>query len=103
MPGLASVGAIDGLPFSDGGFDNSFAIDGRPEQPAGQPLEADIRCIDPGYFQAMGIALTEGRTFREADRTDAPAVAIVSQSMARKYWPKDRAIGKRPTIQFGSG
>jgi len=101
LPGLSAVGAIDGLPFSDGGFDNAFRIDGRPEPPAGHPLKADIRRIDPGYFQAMGIDLVQGRAFRETDRTGAPPVVIVSQSMARKYWPGESAIGKRLTIQFG--
>jgi hypothetical protein len=41
IPGLKSVGAVDGLPFTDGGFDNSFSIEGRPEQPPGQPLKAE--------------------------------------------------------------
>jgi predicted permease len=101
IPGLKSVAAIDGLPFSDGGFDNSFSIDGRPDPPAGEYLKADIRRIDPGYFATMGISLVEGRTFTVADRTDAPPVAIISQSMARKYWPNERATGKRLTIHFG--
>ncbi|HTS25294.1 MAG TPA: ABC transporter permease [Bryobacteraceae bacterium] len=101
VPGLRSVSAVDGLPFTNGGFDNSFSIDGRPDPPPGQPLRADIRRIDPGYFAAMGISLLEGRTFSEADRIDAPPVAIISQSMAREYWPQERVLGKRLTIHFG--
>jgi putative ABC transport system permease protein len=101
IPGLKSVGAVDGLPFTDGGFDNSFSIEGRPEQPPGQPLKADIRRIDAGYFAAMRIGLVEGRGFKETDRRGAPPVAIISQSMARKYWPNERAAGKRLSIHFG--
>jgi putative ABC transport system permease protein len=101
IPGLSSAGAVDGLPFSTGGFDNSFSIDGRPDPPAGQPLKADIRRMDPGYFPAMRIALIQGRSFRDTDRTDAPPVIVISQSMARKYWPNEGAIGKRLTIHFG--
>ena len=101
IPGVKSVGAIDGLPFSDGGFDNSFSIDGRPDPPVGHPLQADIRRIDAGYFATMGIPLIAGRGFTEGDRTEAPAVAIVSESMARKYWPGEQAVGKRLHIHFG--
>ena len=101
IPGLDSAGAVDGLPFSTGGFDNSFSINGRPDPPASQPLKADIRRVDPGYFAAMRIALIEGRAFRDTDRTDAPPVVVVSRSMARKYWPNESAIGKRLTIHFG--
>ena len=101
MPGLKAAGAIDGLPFTDGGFDNSFSIDGRPDPPPGQFLQADIRRIDAGYFAAMSIPLLAGRGFTDSDRTSAPAVAIVSQSMARKYWPDGRAVGQRVTLHFG--
>jgi len=101
IPGVQSVGAIDGLPFSDGGFDNSFSIDGRADPPAGQALKADIRRIDTGYFQTMPIPLIAGRGFNDGDRTETPAVAIVSESMARKYWPGEPAVGKRLHIHFG--
>ncbi|SPE41507.1 conserved membrane hypothetical protein [Candidatus Sulfopaludibacter sp. SbA3] len=100
-PGLTFVGAIDGLPFSDGGFDNSFSIEGRPDPPPGQFLQADIRRVDPGYFPTMRIALTEGRAFRETDTADAPPVAIINVSMARKYGPHEPAVGSRLRIHFG--
>jgi putative ABC transport system permease protein len=49
----------------------------------------------------MRIGLVEGRGFKETDRRGAPPVAIISQSMARKYWPNERAAGKRLSIHFG--
>jgi putative ABC transport system permease protein len=101
IPGVKSLGAVDGLPFSDGGFDNSFTIDGRPELP-GRPLIADIRRIDPGYFSTMEIPLLQGRGFNESDKMDAPPVAIVSEAMARRYWPHESPIGKRLTALFGT-
>jgi predicted permease len=100
IAGVNSLGAVDGLPFSDGGFDNSFTIDGRPEQP-GQHLIAEIRRIDQGYFSTMQIPLLQGRGFNESDRAGAPPVAIVSQAMARRYWPGESPIGKRLTVLFG--
>ncbi len=47
------------------------------------------------YFRAMGIPLLEGRTFTVNDRSNAPLVVIVNQSMARHSWPGQQAIGKR--------
>jgi putative ABC transport system permease protein len=101
LAGVKAAGGVDGLPFTNGGFDNTFEIDGRPPLPPGQYLMADIRRADAGYFAAMGIPLLDGRTFSETDGTDAPKVAIVSRSLARKYWPGTRAVGQRMTVMFG--
>jgi putative ABC transport system permease protein len=52
--------------------------------------------ISPGYFRTMGIRLVEGRDFTERDTRSAPAVAIISESLARTYWPHEpHVIGKR--------
>jgi putative ABC transport system permease protein len=101
IPGLESAGAIDGLPFSGGGFDNAFEIDGRPPLPPGQFLMADIRRVDTNYFSTMRIPLAQGRTFQETDRTGAPPVVAISQSLANKYWPNESAVGKRLTVDYG--
>ena len=101
IPGLQSVGAIDGLPFSDGGFDNMFEIAGRPAIP-GQGLSAEIRRTDAGYFRTMGIPLLQGRGFAGTDRRDTPDVAVISHGMAEHYWPRESAIGKRLAILFGN-
>jgi hypothetical protein len=53
------------------------------------------RRITPGYLAAMGTPLLEGRGFEENDRNDRPPVAIVSKSLATKYWPGESAIGRK--------
>jgi putative ABC transport system permease protein len=100
IPGLASVGAVDGLPFSDGGFDNMFTIDGRVSLP-GHGLQADIRRVDAGYFRTMGIPVIQGRALEQADRIDTPDVAVISRGMAEHYWPGESAIGKRLGVMYG--
>jgi putative ABC transport system permease protein len=100
MPEIKAASAIDGFPFTNGGFDNTFTVDGRPAIP-GKPLQADIRRVDPGYFSTMAIPIVEGRALNDADRADSPPVVIVSAGMARKYWPGESAIGKRLTVLFG--
>src|SRR5205807_1162161 len=78
-------------------FDNSFSIEGRPEAP-GPRTYALFRIVDSNYFQIMGIPLLRGRSFTEHDRADTPPVVIISESMARRYWPNQDPLGKRMTI-----
>jgi predicted permease len=55
--------------------------------------------VVPGYFDAMGMALEAGRDFKAADQPGSPRVVIVNQTLARRYWPNDTAIGK--TVWLG--
>ncbi|HEX7085184.1 MAG TPA: FtsX-like permease family protein [Vicinamibacterales bacterium] len=77
------------------GWDYPFTIEGQtPEVQATNP-HANYEAVSPGYFTTVGIPLVEGRLFDDADTADAAPVAIVSASMARRFWPGERAIGKR--------
>jgi hypothetical protein len=53
----------------------------------------------PGYFQSVGQPLLQGRDFLESDGPDAPLVCIISQSIAKRFWPNESPIGKR--IRWG--
>jgi predicted permease len=55
--------------------------------------------VEPGYFDTLGIRLLQGRDFQAQDRGSAPQVAIVSESLAKKFWPGDNPLGK--TLQAG--
>jgi predicted permease len=68
--------------------------------PSERARDADYRVSSAGYFAAMGIPLIHGRFFQENDGPDAPHVALISQSFAKRYWPNEDAIGKQ--IQFGN-
>ncbi len=95
LPGAESVGTINWLPLS--GFWNSmpFTIAGRPLPKAGEEPEADDRIITPRYFQTLGIRLLRGRAFTEQDREGAPQVAIINETLARRFWPQENPLGKR--------
>lgn len=72
------------------------------DQPAPQPAEVPIALFntaDRDYFSTMRIPLREGRAFNDADRPAAPQVAIVNEKFARRWWPKESAVGHR--IKFG--
>jgi putative ABC transport system permease protein len=59
----------------------------------------DTPAISPDYFRSLGIRLLSGRPFRDSDTAGAPAVAIVSRSVARRLWPDDDALGKRISMR----
>jgi putative ABC transport system permease protein len=98
IPGVRAVGAINLLPLSNMDGRRGVAIEGRTADPD-VPTRAHPRSITPGYFEAMGVQLVTGRQFTPADKADAPLVAIVNTTMARRYWPDASPIGRR--IAFG--
>jgi predicted permease len=72
--------------------------DGQPNVPPGQRPVAIWNGVTPGYFQTYGVPLLRGRDFSWADDGKAPKVIIVSQSLARRFWPGEDAIGKHLTF-----
>jgi putative ABC transport system permease protein len=96
LPGVHSAGLVLLRPLADPiGWDYPFTVEGQtPEAQARNP-HANYESISPNYFSTMTIPLVEGRVFNNADGPDAGQVAIVSASMARRFWPNQSAIGKR--------
>jgi putative ABC transport system permease protein len=95
LPGVESAGAINFLPLSGFWGTASFSIEGRPLPKPGEEPGADNRVITPQYLRAMGIRLIRGRDFTERDREGSPQVAIINETLARRYWPGEDPIGKR--------
>jgi putative ABC transport system permease protein len=95
LPGVEYVGGIDSLPFAGSGRVWRLRKDG--EEPAGLAATFQVAMLD--YFHAMGIQLKAGRLFNEADRDGAPPVAIINETMARRFWPDESALGKRIVIR----
>ncbi len=90
LPGVTAASWATNLPLF-GFVQRSVFLDGKESAP---PVLTTTIDVDVGYFSTTGITLVRGRDFREADRT-GPPVAIVNETMARRYWPGDEAIGKR--------
>ena len=100
VPGVQSVGAISELPLSGQLNDTSFTIDGQAPPPNGQGYFAQQPRVTPDYFKAFGIPLMKGRFFTDQDGPNSAKVVIVSDSLARRYFPKEDPIGKHITIDF---
>jgi putative ABC transport system permease protein len=96
LPGVTAVGGINVLPLSGGGPNGTFLINNDPAQEG----YADYRVASAGFFAAMKIPLLRGRIFNSSDTVSSPHVAVISESLARRYWPNGDAIGKQ--IQFGN-
>jgi len=95
LPGVTAAGFVARLPL---GLDNS-STEAAPIGQA-QPRQEDMsssfyESVSPGYFAAIGIPLVAGRDFAESDMEKSPGVAIVNETLARKFWPGQNAIGKR--------
>jgi putative ABC transport system permease protein len=93
IPGVHYAGAVFGLPL--GGFliRGDFSIEGQPAPPPDVTPSKSVVTAD--YFRATGIRLMKGRTFNEHDNETAPRVAIIDESMARRFWPNQDPVGKR--------
>jgi predicted permease len=103
LPGVESAGVIDDLPLDNQGSHQPVAIEGRPTLPMSEQPEVDVRLTSPGYMSALHIPILRGRDFSATDLAGRPAVVVISESMARQFWPGEDALGKRLTLTFFPG
>ena len=94
LPGVRSVGATRLLPLTGTIGDWSITLEGRERRPEENP-NGDWQVVTPGYFETMGMRLVRGRFFEDTDGPDAPIAAVINETMARRYWPNEDAVGKR--------
>jgi len=96
LPGVQAAGAVSNLFFlNDARTWGLRQVESRPPEPVGRWTQLVWTQVSGDYFRAMGIPLIKGRYFTDHDGPDSPPVAIVNQTLARRYWPGEDAIGKR--------
>jgi predicted permease len=100
VPGVVSAGAIDTLPLGDGGSTQPIAVEGHPMLAMSEQPEVAVRGVEPGFFETMRIPLLQGRPLSSADVAERPAVIVISDSMAKRFWPGQNPIGKRLKMTF---
>jgi predicted permease len=94
LPGVdqASISGNDTLPMNSGRNYSSFSIQGRPTESERGPV-ADIAVVDKEYFRTMEVPLISGRNFTDFDTYKTKPVAVIDQTLARRYWPGQNPLG----------
>jgi putative ABC transport system permease protein len=101
IAGVEQLAAINNMPTSGSNSSRAIEIDGHPPADPKNVPTVDFRTITSDYFSTLRIPIVRGRTFTAADRDDTQPVVIVSESMARKFWPNEDPIGRRMKVRGG--
>ncbi len=102
VPGVQAAAVTVARPLGGGlAPATSFRPVDRPEPAPGEWPVADIRMVSPDYFRTMGIPLHRGRDFEARDDAEAPPVIIISETVARTYWPGEDPVGQRMIVRMG--
>jgi putative ABC transport system permease protein len=99
LPGVKTAAVTNWIPLIRQGDSITISVEGRPNPAPGQGNSPSVvtRVIHPHYFRTMSIQFLQGREFGEQDTVDSPAVAIISETMARRFFPGEDPLGKRIT------
>jgi predicted permease len=95
LPGVVAAGATDTIPLGGGNSDSVILAEGYQMRPGESVISPSAVVVTPGYFEAMGTRLVQGRPFQDGDTSGAPPVVIVDERLARRFWPDRDPIGRR--------
>ena len=98
LPGVAKSGAVSIVPFSSSNNSSNFQVTGQPPFRVGEEPYVEVRVTTPGYFDAIGTALRQGRLFTAQDDTKAGRVVLVNEAFARKFLAGQQPVGQRLRI-----
>lgn len=94
IPGVTGTGAVTHLSISGNDIVERFTIPGRPA-PAGEARQAAYRGVSGRYFETLGVPVVAGRSFDRADQDAGRRVALINETMARRFWPDQSPLGRR--------
>lgn len=102
IPGVATAATTSQPPGDRSGMTFSFAIEGRVASNAsGREDDETLHAVSPGYFDALGQEVLAGRAFESGDDANGPPVVILNESLARKHFPGEEAVGHRIAFRVG--
>ncbi|MGO9255662.1 MAG: ABC transporter permease [Bryobacteraceae bacterium] len=99
LPGVRGVALTSALPMEGWGYGMPFQISGRPMVDRANRQACFFKMVSPSYFGVLGMKLRKGRVLGDRDVKGAPPAAVINETMARKYFPKEEPVGKRILIQ----
>jgi putative ABC transport system permease protein len=95
LPGVESGALANVLPATGENTSRIVAIQGEPEPNPSTAPRVDLRTVTTGFFETLRLPLVAGRELDASDDAEAPRVAVISRSMAERYWPGRQALGQR--------
>ena len=101
LPGVQSVSLARMVPFGTARMSKSIVVDGQSPPPNGGSISISSNVVSPHYFDTLGIRLLRGRDFNEHDAENSPRVVVINETMARRFWPDQDAIGRN--FKFSGG
>jgi predicted permease len=100
---VQAVGFAQFVPLAANWGSLSLAVDGYAMPPGQEQVTIRHSVVDAGYWRAMGTPIVRGRAFDDRDTASNPLVAIVNETMSRRYWPTQDALGKTLRLRGGTG
>jgi putative ABC transport system permease protein len=100
IPNVQSAAMVTSVPYSNGGGTGTraFSIEGLPAKDRGEVRNAIVQTISPSYLDLMQIALRDGRELTDSDAEGTRPVAVISRSLARRYFPDEKCLGRKLKI-----
>ncbi len=100
IPRVQSAAMATAVPYSNGGgiSGDGFSIENRPLEKREEARSAIMETISPNYFALMNIGLRDGRVFADSDADNTQPVAVISGSLARRYFPDENPLGKKVRV-----
>ena len=95
LPGVESVAQAFSVPMGLISSQDGIIPDDQPLEPGQVPPTVFDNYVTPGYFETLRIPIKRGRTFNDSDKESAPKVAVINETMAKKFWPNRDAVGRR--------
>jgi putative ABC transport system permease protein len=97
IPNVQSAAMVTSVPYSNGGGagTRAFSIEGLPAKDRGEARNAIVQTISPSYLDLMQITLREGRELTDSDAEGTQPVAVISRSLARRYFPDEKPLGRK--------
>jgi len=103
VPGVELATLAHLVPFGGRVFVHGLSFPGQPADPDARPERVSVNRVWTDFFATMQIPITRGRDFTAADLRPGADAAIVSETMARRFWPDGKVIGQRFSIDGASG
>jgi predicted permease len=95
LPGVTGADVAEHVPFDTGFAMQEVQAEGSDPNAADQYVAVGDTAVSAGYFATAGTPILRGRGFTDQDRADAPRVAVINETLARKFWPSEDAVGRR--------